>query len=443
MSDVVEDLNRAKNTAQAELFDQAIEQVSASELGLLLESLPINERLARWQQVPDDEQITALVAMRTESREAILRSLDEIQLKSLLGAMDAESLIELSQNLSDTLVDFALQAMEQKHRARFEQNTQYSEEQIGRFVDHRFISFPPNAKCSQAIRAIRRSKHPFTESIYVVGKHGQWCGEILFTSLLSAEPDQRLDQVQGSSELTITPETSLIDAVERLEHADRSAVAVVTADRQLLGRVTSRLAMEIVRDTYEAKLMARVGLDENADLFLPVIQSAKRRALWLGINLLTALLAAWTIGLFEETLSQVVALAVLMPIVASMGGIAGSQTLTLIIRGLATAQITLGNAMALCRKEIGVALLNGILWALVIGSVAGVWFGSMGIAGVMAVAIMVNILAAALAGVAIPLVLDKLKIDPALSGAVVLTTVTDVVGFATFLGGGTLFLLSK
>lgn len=187
--------------------------------------------------------------------------------------------------------------------------------------------------------------------------------------------------------------------------------------------------------------MAKAGMAESEDLFIPVMKGARNRAIWLGINLLTAFLASWTIGFFENVLSQVVALAVLMPVVASMGGIAGSQTLALIMRGLALGQVTLGNALALCRQELGIALINGIGWAVVIGIVAFYWFNSFEIGFVIAFAVFANIQAAAVSGVYLPLLLSKFGIDPALSGAVLLTTVTDVFGFVTFLGLGTLFLI--
>jgi len=186
--------------------------------------------------------------------------------------------------------------------------------------------------------------------------------------------------------------------------------------------------------------MASAGMDEDEDLFSPVAKSAKNRALWLGLNLITALLASWFIGLFEATLQQVVALAVLMPVVASMGGIAGSQTLTLIIRGLALKQVSPANIKILLTKEFKVGGVNGIIWAFVVGIVAFFWFANPMLGVVIGLAILLNIIAAAVAGVFIPVLLDKLKIDPALSGSVILTTVTDIVGFVVFLGLGTLFL---
>ena len=220
-----------------------------------------------------------------------------------------------------------------------------------------------------------------------------------------------------------------------------SALAVVDDESKLLGRISIGEALENVRRSLEGQFMHTAGLDENEDLFAPVIASAKSRAVWLGINLLTAFLAAWTIGLFEATLQQQVALAVLMPIVASMGGIAGSQTLTLIIRGLALGQITPKTYWTLLRKELGVGLINGLLWATVIAVVTYFWFNDLIIGTVIGLAIVINILVAAASGVVIPVWLEKAKIDPALSGSVILTTITDVIGFFVFLGLGTLLLL--
>lgn len=234
---------------------------------------------------------------------------------------------------------------------------------------------------------------------------------------------------------------SLLDAAELIEHSEATELPVVDDQQRLIGCVSPQTALWIQREEFEHRLMAQAGMDESTDLFVPVVRGARQRALWLGINLLTAFLAAWTIGLFAEVLSKVVALAVLMPVVASMGGIAGSQTLTLIIRGLATRQVTFGNSLALSRQELSIAALNGVGWGLVIGLVTLFWFDSTVIGLIIGVAVLANIVVAALSGVYIPLLLDKFKFDPALSGAVVLTTVTDVVGFVTFLGLATLLIL--
>ncbi|QUJ69903.1 magnesium transporter (plasmid) [Photobacterium sp. GJ3] len=441
LSQWVEDLNRAHDEEQERVFNEATEVLETSEIGLLLETLPIDERLALWQTVAPEERVDVLVAMRGDARSVLIDNLSMPDLRAMLHGLDAEDLIELSQSLSDKLVDFALAKMSQDQKTWYEQSQQYDEEQIGRFVDHSLVMLTPNTRVAEALRAVRRAEYPMLDRVYIVDKKGMYKGEVTLSVLLAADGQARVDSLEDDIASPLKANMDVDDASERLEHSDQAAMAVVDEHGRFVGRATLRLAMEITRENYEAKLMARAGLDEDTDLFSPVWLSAKRRALWLGINLLTAFLASWTIGLFEATLSQVVALAVLMPIVASMGGIAGSQTLTLIIRGLAMGQITFGNVWTLAKKELLVACLNGVLWAIVIAIIAAFWFSSIPIGGVIAAAITINIIVAAISGVVIPVILDKYEIDPALSGSVILTTVTDVVGFFTFLGLGSMFLL--
>lgn len=275
----------------------------------------------------------------------------------------------------------------------------------------------------------------------VVDRTGRYVGQLHGTRLLGAPSHLPVVEFIDEDAPIVEGEMELDTGSDIVARSGYSALAVVDDEGKLLGRISIGEALENVRRSLEGQFMHTAGLDENEDLFAPVIASAKSRAVWLGINLLTAFLAAWTIGLFEATLQQQVALAVLMPIVASMGGIAGSQTLTLIIRGLALGQITPQTYWTLMRKELGVGLINGFLWAVVICGVTYLWFGDWIIGIVIALAIVINILVAAFSGVVIPVWLEKARIDPALSGSVILTTVTDVIGFFVFLGLGSLLLL--
>jgi magnesium transporter len=217
---------------------------------------------------------------------------------------------------------------------------------------------------------------------------------------------------------------------------------VISEKGKLLGRITIDDIVHVIREQADHSMMSMAGLDEELDMFAPVVVSAKHRSIWLGVNLFTAFLASGAIDIFEDTIDQIVALAVLMPIVASMGGIAGSQTLTLVIRGLALRQIGDANAIKLLQKEFLVGVVNGVFWAVVVAFISGIWFHSAGIGFVLGIALVINLICAAIAGASIPLILDKLKVDPALAGGVILTTVTDVVGFVAFLGLATVFLLS-
>jgi magnesium transporter len=231
------------------------------------------------------------------------------------------------------------------------------------------------------------------------------------------------------------------DVIKLIDQRNLLSVPVVSDAGKVIGRVALDDVVDVIREEANHSLLGMAGLTDEQDMFSPVMTSAKRRAVWLGINLLTAFLAAWVIDLFEDTIQQIVALAVLMPIVASMGGIAGSQTLTLVIRGLALQQISSENTMSLLFKEVSVALVNGLVWSVVVAGVAGFWFHDAHLGVLLGSAMMINLVCAALSGVSIPVLLDKMGIDPALAGGVLLTTITDVVGFMAFLGLATLFLL--
>ncbi len=279
------------------------------------------------------------------------------------------------------------------------------------------------------------------DSIYLVNRSGQFSALVKVNKLFAAQEHTSLVQLAEESAAILDATEEVSTASLQVQRSGLSALPVVDENSKLIGRLDITSASELINEFYERQVMASAGMDEDEDLFSPVAKSARNRALWLGINLLTAFLASWFIGLFEATLQQVVALAVLMPVVASMGGIAGSQTLTLIVRGLALGQVTSANIRALMVKELKVGGVNGVIWALVIGVVAYFWFTDVLLGVVICLAILFNIVAAALAGVFVPVILDKLKIDPALSGSVILTTVTDIVGFVAFLGLGSLFLL--
>jgi len=355
--------------------------------------------------------------------------------------MAAEDLVELSESLPRRMVDRALWVMDEQQRRYFEGAKQYRDDQIGRWVSHELLVLPTNARVRDGMRLLRRELPDYVDTVFLVNRAGQFSEAVRIGKIIASPDHLPLVDLSEDVFTVLEGQEDSVDASIKVQQSGFSALPVVDDNGKLLGRIDVGTAGELVNTYYEGQLMAGAGMDENEDLFAPVVKSARSRALWLGINLLTAFMASWFIGLFEATLQQVVALAVLMPVVASMGGIAGSQTLTLIIRGLAMGQVTSANLKALAKKELSVGGLNGVLWAIVIGLVASVWFGSPVIGVVIALAILVNIVAAAFSGIAVPVLLDKLKLDPALSGSVVLTTVTDIVGFVAFLGLGTLLLV--
>ncbi len=442
LADLIEEVVEAgESENQTRDVQTILATQDSEEIALLLESLPLEQRLDIWQKVDAEDKLDVLVDMRSDPRESILDAMTREEIDELLTDLDAEDLIELAESLPNRVVDRAFHKMDEKQQAWFRSAQEYKDDQAGHWVDHDMLMLPHNAKVRDAMRLLRREHPDYTDVIYLINRAGQF-SEAVKISAVMGEPDH-IPLVDLSEEefTVIHGQDDSVDAGLKVQRSGFAALPVVDEQEKILGRLDIGTASELVNEYYEGQLMANAGMSEDEDLFSPVRKSAQNRAVWLGINLLTAFAASWFIGLFEATLQQVVALAVLMPVVASMGGIAGSQTLTLIIRGLALGQITPANLAALLKKELSVGGLNGIIWAVVIGIVASLWFGNSMIGVVIGLAILVNIVAAALSGVFVPVLLDRLKLDPALSGSVILTTVTDIVGFVAFLGLGTLFLI--
>ena len=431
----------ADPTDTTRAFAEIFQSLEAEDLALALEALPLEKRIAVFDRIPHEEKIDVLVAMRGEARLLLLAHLPAESLPDLFDELDAEDLVELAETVPDSVVDLALSRMDAKQRKFYEMAQAYGDETVGRWLNHDILVAPQNTRVTEALRLLRRETAAFTEVLYLVDRTGRWAGCVKINRLIGAQAHQAISEIKEEDYPSLEATKDMYEAAEDVERSGYAALPVLNEVGVLLGRMDVGTAMELLRDNAEFQIMATAGLNEDADLFAPVKRSAQTRAVWLGINLLTAFLASWFIGLFEATIHEVVALAVLMPVVASMGGIAGSQTLTLIVRGLALKQISAVNFSPLLIKELRVGALNGALWAIVIGIIAYVWFDSILLGLVIASAIVVNIISAAASGVLIPVLLDKLKIDPALSGSVILTTVTDVVGFVAFLGLGTLILL--
>jgi len=407
----------------------------------LLESLPLERRLIVWEGMARDRKLDVLVEMRGDPRELLIDATPHNEWASIFADIDAEDLLELLDSLPTKLVDLAYESLDSQERKYFRDATQFPDGQVGHWVTHDQLALPANAKVREGLRLLRRDIPQHCDSIYLVNRSGQFAGLVKINMLFSAPDHTPLSTLKSDNVITLQGTDETTTASIQVQRSGLASLPVIDDNDVLLGRLDITSASELVNEFYERQVMASAGMDEDEDLFSPVAKSARNRALWLGINLLTAFLASWFIGLFEGTLEQVVALAVLMPVVASMGGIAGSQTLTLIVRGLALGQVTSANIRALMVKELKVGGVNGVIWAIVIGVVAYFWFTDAMLGMVICLAILLNIVAAALAGVFVPVILDKLKIDPALSGSVILTTVTDIVGFVAFLGLGTLFLL--
>ncbi|YCO01747.1 magnesium transporter [Vibrio sp. VNB-15] len=442
LSTLIEQIVQADEAEQVTALNDSIEfGLEPGAVALILEAFPIDDRVRLWRALPMELHIDVLTEMRADVRLSIIEALSEVELKLTLAKLDNLSLIEWADSLPEEFINEALELIEKDELDLYDQANEYEDEELGRWAERKIITLPFNITVGKARRLMERYSYDTPQQVYLINRKKQFRGAVNYYEILRSEADVRLKTLAIDSVTVLDSKMELPEAVEALEHSPLPALPVTDADQTLIGEVDWQFALSTQREIYEARLMAGTGMDEGDDLFAPVIKSSQKRGVWLGINLLTAILASVTIGLFEDVISQVVALAVLMPIVASMGGIAGSQTLTLMIRAMALNQITPGNRFALLKNELGIGSLNGLLWALIIGGLAGLWFQSTVLGGTIALAIIVNIITAALFGVLIPIVLDKLKLDPALAGSVILTTVTDVVGFFAFLGTASLVML--
>jgi magnesium transporter len=441
LPDLIEEVVASEDLLEDIGIANTIAATDAENLALLLESIPLEPRLISWQQVPNTKKLDVLVEMRGDPRTTVIDSTPVEEWEKIFQNVDAEQLLEISDTLPNNLLDIALAAMGKQQRQFFKDASQYKDEQIGHWLNHDLLVLPLNAKVSDGLRLLRRELPESTESIFLLNRAGQFSTAVKLSSLFGAPEHLPLVEISEEYITVIKAEQDSVQAAREVQNSGFISLPVVDEANKLLGRVDIITACELVNEDYERQVMSSAGMNEDEDLFSSVPTSARKRAIWLGINLMTAFLASWFIGLFEATLQEVVALAVLMPVVASMGGIAGSQTLTLIVRGLALGQVTKSNRKALLDKELKVGILNGCIWAFVVAVIAYLWFDSSLLGIVIGIAILLNIVAAAVTGVLLPVILTKLKIDPALSGSVILTTVTDIVGFVAFLGLGSLFLL--
>ncbi|MCA1769786.1 MAG: magnesium transporter [Halomonas sp.] len=400
-------------------------------------------RVRLWQRVPAEVDGEVLLHVHDEVRSTLLDDMDHEEIVAAAAALDTTDLAEIFEDLPQQVAEDMLRSMDALQRTRLEETLSFDEDSAGRLMRLDTIAVRADVSLETVSRFLRW-KEPVPDNTYqlmVVDRDARFVGVLPIARLVSHDPTRAVADLMDQEVDSIRVDMKSRDVATLFQTHDLVSAPVVDESGLLLGRIVIDDIVDVIREESDQALMNMAGLDEEEDLFASILPSAKRRAVWLGINLLTAFLAAWVIGRFEDALDKIVALAVLMPIVASMGGIAGSQTLTLAIRGMALGQISRTNSTWLLRKEVGIAAINGVIWSLVVAVLAVAWFGSVAIGVIIAAALVINMLAAGVAGIVIPLMLKRAGIDPALSGSVILTTVTDVIGFMAFLGLATLFLL--
>eukprot|EP00903_Cladosiphon_okamuranus_P004477 g4475.t1 len=415
--------------------------LSTGEIAHVLESCPPRERSVLWELIDSDIEGEVLQKLGEEVRTDIVGKLDTSEVAALTEGWDVDDIADVLQQLPGRVTGEVLELMSLQDRQRVESVLTYHEDSAGGLMNTDIVTVRPDITAEVALRYLRRHEElpEMTDSLFVVSRDDLYIGKLFLRKLLTASLSTPIYQIMDSDADAITAETPDSEVALMFERNDWVSAAVVDEERKMLGRITIDDVVDVIREDADHSLMVMAGLAEDEDTFTSAKKAAPRRMLWLGINLLTALAASAVIGQFQGTLDKVIALAVLMPVVASMGGVAGTQTLTVVIRGIALGHIQRNNMGWLVNREFLLGALNGLLWAGVVAVIAGLWFQDPLISVIIAAAMVINLTVAAVAGVLLPVSLKTLKIDPALAGGVALTTVTDIVGFLSFLGLATIF----
>jgi len=417
------------------------EDLAAPDIAHLLSSVPPKQRTILWNLVEAEELAADVLAyLGEEERSEIVARLEPEELANLIESFEFDDKVDLLQELPESVIEEVLLSMDSQDRQRVEDVLSYDEDSAGGLMNTDVVTVRPDITVDVVLRYIRRYRElpPMTDNLWVVNRRDEFIGQVPISKILISDPNTTIREIMQTEVEPLIVSTHEDEVAQRFERLDLVSAPVVNESGKLLGRITIDDVVDVIRASADHSLMSQAGLDEDEDIFAPLVRTVKRRSVWLGINLLTAFLASGVIGMFEATLEQVVALAILMPVVASMGGIAGTQALTIVIRGMALGRVGSANIRALVSREVLIGTANGLFWSLVVGFAAFLWFGDFTLGYVIALAIIVNLIVAAVVGTLLPGYLKSLQIDPALAGGVVLTTVTDVVGFFCFLGIATL-----
>ncbi len=417
-------------------------ELHPAEIAHLLESLPADDRLNIWPLVSKELEAEVLINLGDEIRHGLIKNMSPQQLVEVAEDLEVDDSADFVQSLPDTIIDQVLHSLDSQHRKLLESVLSFPEDSAGGMMNTDTITVRPEVSLDVVLRYLRlRGEIPKqTDHLIVVDRDNHYLGILPLSHLLITEPNKLVADILDDSISPIPSDMEDNKVAMIFQDHDLISAPVVDGNNMLLGRITVDDVVDVIRDEADHSVLSRAGLTDE-DLFAPVLPSSRRRAIWLGINLITAFLASWVVSNFEDTLEQVVTVAILMNVVSSMGGIAGSQTITLVIRSMALGQISKSNRRWVFNKEVLVGIFNGIIWAAVVAAIASLWFHDLSVGLVIAAALIINLMFAAASGVAIPIILKKFNIDPAIAGSVILTTITDIVGLLAFLGLATAFLL--
>ncbi|WP_022939953.1 magnesium transporter [Psychromonas hadalis] len=438
----LQEINKALESGMFVLVRSILEKMHACDVALLLESSPPANRKILWNLTDHDQQGEILEELNEDAKDGIISLMDAANLVAVTEGMDTDDLAYILRGIPNSLYQAVIGQMDAQDRHRVEQALAYPEDTAGSMMNTDTITLRPDVSIDVVLRYLRlKGELPeATDTLYVVDSKDHLIGDVPLSTLLTVDPSLSIAEVMNNQTGSLLAEMPELEIAKLFERHDWISAPVVDHNNHLLGRITIDDVVDIIRENAEHSMMGMAGMDDDEDTFAPILPSAKRRTVWLSINLIAAFIAASVSNMFEATLEQMATLAVLMTIVPSMGGIAGNQTLALVIRGIAVGHIGNSNTRWLIGKEAAIGVLNGMVWAIIVATAVVLWKGDIAVGLIIAGAMFINLSIAGIAGVSIPLIMHKYKIDPALAGGMALTTITDVVGLFSFLGMATLVL---
>ena len=438
--ELVENLVHKQHIAE---LRHKLDELHPADIAYILEALPLDERLFVWDLVKADRDGEILLEVSDAVRETLIEAMDSQELVAATGQLDTDEIADLAPDLPSEVMQDVFRALSVEEREQLRAAMSYDEDSVGALMDFEAVTVREDVTLEAVLRYLRRFDElpDHTDQLFVVDREERLQGVLPLNLLLVTDPDEMVSNIMADEPLTLEPEEKAQTAAQAFERYDLVMAPVVDKDRRLVGRVTVNAVVDYIRESTETEQLSRAGLREGEDIFASVWDSVKNRWAWLAINLVTAFIASRVIGAFEGSIEKLVALAALMPIVAGIGGNSGNQTITMIVRALALGQVQQESARVLLRKEIGVAMVNGLIWGSLLGFVAWWLYRSVALGAVMTAAMMLNLIVAATVGVAVPLLRQRLGYDPAIGSSVLITAVTDSGGFFIFLGLATVFLL--
>ncbi|SDW21945.1 magnesium transporter [Nitrosomonas communis] len=438
--DLVGSIIQKQNLAS---LQNVLEKLHPADIAHILEVLPLEDRLFIWGLVKTENDGEVLLEVSDGVRETLIADMGSSELVAAAEQLDADEIADLAPDLPSEVLEDVFRALPLEEREQLRAAMSYPEDSVGALMDFDIITIREDVRLEVVLRYLRRlGKLPdHTDQLFVVDRNEHFKGVLLLNKLLVTDPDVMVSDVMTIKIIKFHPYDRAQQATQAFERYDLVSASVVDVDGTLLGRVTVNSVLDFIREKAESEALSQAGLSEEEDLFAPIWKSVRNRWAWLAINLVTAFIASRVIGLFEDSIEKLVALAALMPIVAGVGGNSGNQTITMIVRAIALGQVSTDSTLKLIGKEIGVSLVNGLVWGSIVGLFTYLIYQNISLGLVMALAMILNLLLAALVGVLIPLTRIKLGRDPAIGSSVMITAVTDSGGFFIFLGLATLFLL--